>query len=132
MKSCQEIKIPAGSDADFRLSVVDENGTPINLAIYANVMVIVYTAVRVPVAKFSVLEVDEWGVLEIVGDGDELDFSLTTAQTMSAKGNKLLYEIRTQVELGLGVAGDGVADNIVTDEYLCTITNSMVTAVPSA
>lgn len=130
MENCEELKIPAGSDADFRIPVLDLDGNPIDLTSFAKIFLIIHTDTKDVIAKFSKTIETGWGTMSITGTTNEnIEFNINSAETLAAEGQKLYYELRILTDTP-GV-GDDVQDLIENDKYLCTISESLVSTLPS-
>ncbi len=120
----EEYFVPRGADQDFIIPVMDANGQPFDLSASTNTIVILYDRDKNVVAKFSVVEGEEWLPLEFGGDANnELSFILPSDKTQAAALEKIFCEVKTLVPDD--DLEDGLFDLVEQDIYVCTIVDSM-------
>lgn len=125
MKNYVELKLNAGADGDFEVTIVDEDGAAIDLTAMFNTILILYYENETQLQKYSVLPSAGWVPMTIGGvDNNVLSFRLLSSDTTLAPKGIVLYEVRTQAT-DVGATDDSKYDSIVRDQYICTISPSL-------
>ncbi len=120
-----EIKVPKAADQEFVITVTDEAGLTINLSAFDTVILFLYFKNKTILQKYQPGAPLGFNALTISGaSNNELSFRLLTEDTKLAKESIVYYEVVTNI--ADSDSTDDLTDNkIVTDQYLCTLTDSI-------
>ncbi len=117
------IAIAKGSDSTWTIKVKDGAGSALDMTVFANVIIILFSKDKVVVEKYSVIESEGWKSISEGVTNDELVIILESEASNEAPIGEVYFELRAiAVD---GSVTDGKYDTIIPKQLLCEVVESL-------
>ena len=117
------IAIAKESDSTWTIKVKDNAGAALDMTVFANVVIVLFSEDNVVIDKYSVIESTGWKGIAEGGETNELVIVLQSEESKAAPVGKVYFELRAIAE-DVDVT-DGRYDTIIPKQLLCEIVESV-------